>query len=483
MYSAFISTSKTDIKMKKKILYTVLLLLGMTTVLSSCDDYLNIEPKGKRIPKSLTDYEAFLRYEYGTHRMPVTQANYLLNDQYLTNSYASYYPMYKANYNWEEETDRAYWNSSDEGTYYASYGTINTCNLILEDVPGTTEGTDKEKAEVMAYAKVLRAMNYFNLANYYANTYEASSAATKLSVPLITSSLQDAAYHQATIQEIYDFIVQDLTEAVDDLPDMGTTLLHPGKGAAYAMLARTYLQMMNYDKAQEYAEKALAINSLLVDWVSFYQENKSKIDQEDVYPSLPTPLGFDSKDCYNFNYAESSYASTINRVPVARAEGFEEGDAYFLSNWKLRTMGSETYYQGLTNGSINYQGMRTVEQYLIKAECLARKGQLAEAMNVLNQVRQTYILPEKYQPIVASTEAEAIRYIRQAKGNQLIFSIVPFADARRYNAEGTYARTLSKMVDGKQVNLTPTSHLWTFPFPQGALDNPGNGSFVQNVEK
>ncbi len=455
----------------------------MTMSLSSCDDYLNIEPKGKRIPKSLADYEAFLRYEYGNHRMPITQANYLLNDEYLTDYYAAYYPMYKANYNWEEETDRAYWNSSDEGTYYASYGTINTCNLILEDVPSTTEGTDKEKAEVMAYAKVLRAMNYFNLANYYANTYEASSAATKLSVPLITSSLQDAAYHQATIQEIYDFIVNDLTEAVDALPDMGTTILHPGKGAAYAMLARTYLQMMNYDKALEYADKALAINNQLVDWISFYEENKSKIDQENVYPSLPTPLGFDSKDCYNFNYAASSYASTINRMPVARAGDFEEGDAYFLSNWKLRTMGNETYYQGLTNGNINYQGMRTVEQYLIKAECLARKGQLAEAMNVLNQVRQTYILPEKYLPLVASTEAEAIQYIRQAKDNQLIFSIVPFADARRYNAEGTYASTLSKTVDGKQVSLTPTSHLWTFPFPQGALDNPGNGSFVQNVEK
>ncbi len=471
--------------MKKKILYTVLLALGMTMVLSSCDNYLNIEPKGKRIPKALADYEAFLRDEYSAHRMPVQQANYLLNDQYLTNSYASYYPMYKANYNWEEETDRAYWNSSDEATYYAAYGNINVCNLILEDVPGSTDGTDTEKAEVMAYAKVLRAMNYFNLANYYANTYEATSAATKLSVPLITSSLQGAAYHQATIQEIYDFIIKDLTEAVDNLPNMGTTLLHPGKGAAYAMLARTYLQMMDYDKALEYANKALAINSELVDWVAFYNENKSKIETEGVYPSLATPLGFDSKDCYNFNYADNSpnYASAIAKMPVQRATGFEDGDAYFLSNWKLRTQGSETFYQGLTNGYINLGGMRTVEQYLIKAECLARKGQLQDAMDVLNHVRQSYILPEKYQPLTATTEAEAIQYIRQAKANQLIFSIVPFADARRYNAEGTYARTLTKEVDGKQVSLTPTSHLWTFPFPQGALDNSGNGSFVQNVEK
>ncbi len=457
--------------------------MGMTTVLSSCDDYLNIEPKGKRIPKALADYEAFLRYEYGTHRLPVQQANYLLNDQYLTNSYASYYPMYKANYNWDEETDRAYWNNSDEGTYYVAYGAINTCNLILEDVPNTTEGTDKEKAEVMAYAKVLRAMNYFNLANYYANTYEASTAATKLSVPLITSSLQDAAYRQATIQEIYEFILNDLNGALADLPDMGTTILHPGKGACYAMLARTYLQMMDYDKALENANKALAINDKLVDWVSFYEENKGKIDQENVYPSLPTPLGFDCVENYNFNFGVSSYSSTISKIPVARAAGFEDGDTYFLSNWKQRTQGTETFYQGMTNGNINEGGMRTVEQYLIKAECLARKGQISEAMDVLNQVRKTYILPEKYQPLAAATEAEAIASIRQAKDNQLIFSIVPFADARRYNAEGTYACTLTKKVDGKQVSLTPTSHLWTFPFPKGALDNPGNGSFVQNVEK
>ena len=78
--------------MKQKLVYMVL-LLGMAMGLASCDDYLNIEPKGKRIPKSLADYEAFLRYEYGTHRMPVLQTCYLLNDEYLTNSYASYYPM------------------------------------------------------------------------------------------------------------------------------------------------------------------------------------------------------------------------------------------------------------------------------------------------------------------------------------------------------------------------------------------------------
>ena len=148
-------------------------MAGVALTFASCDDYLNIEPKGKRIPKALEDYEPFLRDEYTNHRLSNMQTTYLLNDQYLRNSYASYYPLYKANYNWEEETDRIYLNNSDEICYYAGYGAINTCNLLLEEVPDATSGTEAEKTEVMAYARVLRAMHYFNLANYYADTYEA----------------------------------------------------------------------------------------------------------------------------------------------------------------------------------------------------------------------------------------------------------------------------------------------------------------------
>ncbi len=467
----------------KKTILSLLVMVGMALTFAACDDYLNIEPKGKRIPKALEDYEAFLRDEYTNHRLPVLQTTYLLNDQYLTNSTASFSPLYKANFNWEEETDRIYLNNSDEMCYYSGYGAISTCNLILENVPEATSGTEEEKAEVMAYARVLRAMQYFNLANYYADTYEASTAAVKLSVPLITSSLQGAPHHQATIQEIYEFILNDLNEAIPNLPDMGMTMLHPGKGAAYAMLARVYLQMMNYDKALENANLALAINDQLTDWVSFYEENKSDIEQENYYPYLSTPLDFYCVENYNFNYSESSYGGAMCNVPVWRADRFEEGDAFFLSNWKLRTVGSETYYYGLTNGNINFCGMRSVEQYFIKAECLVRKGQISQAMDVVNDVRKSYILPTVYQDLTATTEAEAIQYIRQGKDNLLMFSIVPFADNRRFNAEGTYARTYTKEVNGKTVSLTPTSHLWTMPFPQGAIDNPGNGSFVQNVEK
>lgn len=138
--------------------------------------------------------------------------------------------------------------------------------------------------------------------------------------------------------------------------------------------------------------------------------------------------------------------------------------------------------QGYFNGA----GLTTCEVYLIKAECLARQvtgNDFSTAMDVLNKVRKTRILPEIYQPLQASTLTEAIDLIRRTKDNELIFTIVPFADARRFNAEGTFARALSKTWEGQTYTLTPASHLWIMPFPAGAVQNPGNGTITQNVSK
>lgn len=155
---------------------------------------------------------------------------------------------------------------------------------------------------------------------------------------------------------------------------------------------------------------------------------------------------------------------------MERAARFEEGDARFLSRWKLKTDNNDTYYKALESGYFNHGGLTTCEVYLIKAECQARLAQnndYSEAMNTLNAVRITRIRPEVYRPAEASTLEEALSQIRRTKDNELIFSIVPFADARRYNQEGTYARTLTKTYEEKEYTLSPTSHLWTMPFPAG----------------
>lgn len=458
-----------------------LLALGLTFV--SCEDYLSDVPKGSKSPTTLADYEAFLRDEYTNHRVDITGASQLLNDQYVTVANLANYRLYNANYMWDENADRIALKVSDETTYYSSYAGISTFNLIIENALTTTKATEAEQRIVWAEAKVLRAMNYFNLVNFYADTYVASTASTKLSVPLITSANINAPNKQVTIQEMYDFILNDVKDALPYLPKVSQTALHPNLGAGYAFYARVYLQMNNYTEALKYADLALAENNKLYDWIGYYNTNKAVIDAPNSYTTTISPMGYNYVENYTFRHGTFSTLTTENSIPVERAQRFEAGDAKFISRWKIYTVGAETYYRRTLSGAFNFGGITTVEVYLIKAECLARAGQINEALDVLNTVRKTRILPASYQDISTADKTTALNAIFRTKNNELNNTLIPFADARRLNAEGVYKVSYTKTANGTTYTLASDSHLWTMPFPLGATQNPGNGTITQNVSK
>ena len=108
------------------------LLLGVTlSLFSSCEDYLSVVPKGQKIPVTLNDFALMLKDEYAAQRVDALQALILLNDSHVNNSSLNYYPLYKANYNWDETADRIELNKSDEQAYYVGYGAISVFNLII----------------------------------------------------------------------------------------------------------------------------------------------------------------------------------------------------------------------------------------------------------------------------------------------------------------------------------------------------------------
>jgi tetratricopeptide (TPR) repeat protein len=468
---------------------SALISLAAVMTMSSCNDYLDIVPKGKTIPTTLSDFEAMMRYEYNVNYLPYTGALYLMNDKQLNSS--GYYrtQLNIANYDWDTSINRVEQNSADESTYYQAYTAISYMNLMLENAPTATECTDEERKVVMATARVIRANAYFHLANYYADTYDKATASTKLCVPIIESADIEAPSYQGTIQQVYDLMISDLKTAIDNgLPDVGEVAIYPGKGAAYALLSRIYLMMGEYSEALSWANKALQMNSALYDWNAYYDTYQSLIESEGDYTTHASPMNYSYVENYYFNHGESSpnYSSYDITLSQLRGKQFEEGDAKFLSRWKLRTVGVDTYYQGTAYGFFNLGGITTVEVYLIKAECearLASGSDFSAAMETLNKVRQTRIRPAVYAPKSASTLAEAIEAISITKANELVLTIVPFADARRLNNEGLVTKTFSKQLDGKTVSLTKDSYLWTMPFPNGAVSNPGNGSITQNVDK
>ncbi len=469
--------------MNNKIFHSAASLLAALAMLTGCSDYLDNVPKGEKIPTTLSDFTELMADEYTNHREDITQASILLNDRYVSQSYRSYYPLWKANYFWDTSIDRVKENKSDETTYYNGYAGISTANLILENVETATEATEEARAAAAAQARFLRASRYLTLVNFYCRPYNAATAATDGGVPVITSADVGAAYTQKSVQEVYDFILEDLTMAVSDLPEKSENVLYANKAAGYALLARTYLNMGNYTAALQNANEALSRNDTLYDWTAYYDEHKTAITSEGVYLSTESPMGHDWCENYYFCHGSNSYSGSEPQVSVWRAARFEQGDAMFASRWKLRTVGAETYYKGLLSGYYNKGGLTTTEMWLVKAECLAQQGDISQAMEIVNKVRAKHILPDHYQPWTATTEEEAVKAVIKVKCNALVQTIVPFMDRRRWNQDSRYAETFSKTEDGNDYSLAPDSYMWVMPFPQGAIDNPGNGSIKQNVDK
>ncbi len=470
--------------MKRNIIYYTLAFL-FCIIFTSCEKYLSIIPKGEKIPTTYADFEALLRDEYGVHHTPVRQATILLNDRFVSSANLNYYRLYDANYFWREEANRIELNNADEDTYYKAYASISTCNLIIENGNGLTEASEQQIKELIATAKVLRSFEYFILANYYAATYQVADAKSLKSIPLILSANVGAPHNQVSIQELYEFMISEINAALPDLQPKGLTILHPAQGAANALLARIYLQMGSYDLALTHANKALAINDQLFDWRGYYEQNKATIQNPTDYTLKRTPMTYSYVENYYFQHGldASNYETGEYALRIDRASYFEAGDTKFLSRWKKRTVGPDTYFTSSMTGYHNIQGLTTVEVYLIKAECLARTGQVASAIEILNKVRQTRILASEYLPLSTLDATQAIKWIHRTKGNELIFSIVPFADKRRLNKEEPYKVTMSKTENDKSFALTPESHMWIMPIPLGAILNPGNGTITQNVDK
>ncbi|MBL4561069.1 MAG: RagB/SusD family nutrient uptake outer membrane protein [Labilibaculum sp.] len=471
--------------MKFKIPYIAIgaLLISMA-LFSSCDEYLDDIPKGEKIPTSLADYEAFIRNE-NNHMNDAAQAINLLNDVYKKPSDLSYVSLTSINYNWMENEDRIIQNNSGEAAYYDSYTAISYWNLMISSVPDATEASDTEKLELIAQAKVLRAMNYFHLTNYYAEQYNEGTAATKLSVPLITSAEMGAPSEQISIAKMYEFILTDLTEGIFNLPVESTTLLHPNLGCGYAMLARVYLQMGDYDNALLYAQKALDQNNQLFNWKEYYAENKDQIEKEDDWSTSYPSITLTNPENYIFRYGSSTYSSNSS-LSLARAAQFEVGDARFASKWKVKYQAPDSIYYGIRSDKFNAGGITTPEMYYIKAECVARKGgqtNLDEAMLTLNTVRETRIFDANYADLTASTVEEAIASIRKEKANEYVQTAIPFWDMKRFNKEANYAQIVTKVYNNQSLELSPDSHMWIMPFPMGATSNPGNGTLEQNTPR
>lgn len=126
-------------------------------------------------------------------------------------------------------------------TWQTLFVGVFRANQVIANVP-TIEMDENLKKRVIAEAKFLRALFYFNLTLYYGRP-----------PLLLTPSQPEDKPRNATTAEAYAQVAKDLTEAIPDLEISynGNDLGRATKGAAYALLGKTYLQQKMYGPAEE----------------------------------------------------------------------------------------------------------------------------------------------------------------------------------------------------------------------------------------
>jgi len=155
------------------------------------------------------------------------------------------------------------WFADNNPMEYWPYAAIRKANMFLSRVDESPV-SDEEKTILIGQVKFLRAMQYFNMIQRYGG------------VPLITEPqdlTDDLFVKRATIDESFAFVVKELEEAADLLPDSyGSPSVDVGKANRYsakALLGRVYLFWASplYNPTREVTrwEKAAEINKEVID--------------------------------------------------------------------------------------------------------------------------------------------------------------------------------------------------------------------------
>ena len=286
------------------------------------------------------------------------------------------------------------------------YNVINSSNLILDNIDHVI-GSESVRSHIKGQALAMRAYSYFQLIQYYQQTY--AIAQNKPGVPLRLHVDDPSSLPRATVKEVYDQITADLVAAKSLLNGYKRPA---GMGKHYidatvtaGMLARVYLVTGNWEGAQKEAEEVLlSYGSLMskAEWAAFYQcsrhaevawavyqtseQNFGNTGQYNMWYSYP--LGEGSSDRY-YNYqnffVNDKYVELIDPEDDRYLFWQRSDDATFAQNW----VNTKMYDPGDGNGNSrgDYCLMRGSEMLLIKAECEANRNNTSAALATLNTLQ------------------------------------------------------------------------------------------------
>lgn len=445
---------------------TTILAICVVVMLTGCNDYLDIKPKGEKIPTTVSDYETLLNYE-SVQKVSDTYPAYLTDDVFLpdvaegtaTPGLNSVDQSIRNLYLFKKEV---FGDAQDDGFWFASYNRIYYYNTVIDNVMDADGSDEQQKLSIRAEALISRALEYLYLVNGYAKHYDVRTAESDPGVPLILDEdISKKNLVRASVKDVYAQILSDLQTALPNLPVQAKgNAFRASKAAGYGVLAKMYLYMGNYAEALKAANEVLEINNSLLDLKKYaVVKPQSSIGRTNVPQDIDNPENIYIKFA-PYVYGLSSKVFGSDELISLFSEDDMRLQVYFTKNF--RNIPTDKYvWAPYLRANL---AVSSPEIYLIAAECEAREGSVERAMSLINKLRDNRI--KNNTPLVAIDRSDALQKVLEERRRELAISgMVRYIDLKRLNKESQFAKTVSHVTGEDTFSLEPNSPLYVLPIP------------------
>ena len=382
----------------KKIQYILLTAISLSTV--SCSDFLDQKPDNyisdAAVIQTLSSAKAALNGAY--HDLASSSyyggqyfdagVNLAADNVTWTGSLNYYYDFDTHQYSAENQLLSYAW--------YAIYATVNQTNQVIDKVTVLNDGSESERRRIIAEATVIRSLAFFDLARTWGNIPVVKQATS--------SPTQFDGVKQTKAKDVYQLVVDDVLAIYNDLSE-SSDRVHVTRSAADAFLARVYLYLEQWDKAEQYASKVIDNGNYALGTIQDLIDNKetaesiwelayssSFTNQQSTYWRSPDQGG-------RHEWGPSKELMQLLADPTVggdRKAFYQDFSSAQVPDYFVGTL----YHRSTLDDDVII--FRLAEQYLIRAEARANQQNVSGALSDLNIIRRRANISEIVD--VASTQ-------------------------------------------------------------------------------
>jgi hypothetical protein len=444
--------------MKKHIILSIAILSAFTSCKKS---WLEIVPQGNLVAVTTDDYDKlmndpnlYIYYSTGGYQEPQLMGDEVAAEGKYFASLGTNY-IYRARFfQWADSI----YPTADVTSFALSDYTsqMYEINKIIAEVMGSKGGSDAQKMAIRAEAQATRAFFIFNLANHYCKPYLATTAGTDPGFPFATEpSVTTAVFKRGTLQQTYDFIIKDLTEALQYVPTKQAYVTRMSKPAVEGLLGKVYLFMGRYNDALSWL-KAAMVDVVANGQTVLYNYNQT-LTPGGAFLPLNATTGPKGPGQNQTDVTEAVISKVFNCGPFGGNATGNNGlvltpqaqALYGSSDWRLLF-----YTNKNKDNTINAAGrlrkygyvfsrfgLQLPELYLLNAEAKARTSDLSGAVADVETLRKTR-MPVADAPVpaaIAGNQTNLIKFIIDERTREFAIEGYRWYDMRRLSVDPIFA--------------------------------------------